>query len=67
MSEIKINGEWQAVVVSTTRKLKLCAAIKQNYTLGPDGCAALAKVIDDMAGKLDIATAYINELEKERS
>jgi hypothetical protein len=66
MSDIKIGGAWQTAVAPTVAKLKLAAAIKQDYTLNSVGCAALAKVISDMAMKLDTATSYIKAMEKER-
>lgn len=63
---LKIGDEWKLTVAPTVAKLKLAATLNMDTTFDTAGSAALAKVIETMASKLDIAVAMINAMEEDR-
>jgi hypothetical protein len=63
---LKIGDEWKLMVAPIIAKLQLSTTLNMDTTFNADGSAALAKVLEAMASKLDIAVAMVNALEEDR-
>lgn len=66
MSEppLKIGDKWKLMAASTIAKLRLSSSLGMNVTISTEGCASLAKILEAMAEKLDIAEAMFDAMEE---
>jgi hypothetical protein len=53
------KGQWMTMLQPIIDRWELCAKIGLTFSETPDGCAALAQLVTDMATKLD------NEIERQ--
>jgi hypothetical protein len=58
----RTDRTWTDVTEPIARRLSLAAAFDCSFTHNPKGCAALAALLRDMAGKLDRAVEQFERL-----
>lgn len=50
---------WVETVKPMVKKLRLASLINQNFTYNPNGCQALAELLEQMASRLDHAVELV--------
>lgn len=60
-----VGNDFVRAVTPFATKLRLSETLDLDMYLEPQACGELARVLESMAQKADIATALFNELKKE--
>jgi hypothetical protein len=60
-----VGNAFALIVAPFVAKLRLSETLDMDLLLDPEACGALARVLEDMAAKADIATALFKELKEE--